>query len=174
MSILSERDLEFDFGHVVNAIKFDDGISHTSSSIQPVDFLVEHPDRYTFIEIKDPDEHDAANVEAFREKLKTGKLVRSLAGKFRDSCFFRMIQGVEKKPTEYIVLLSMEALSDAALLSKMDELKRSLPISHADWKEDCVTSCVVMNVRQYKRKFGDGSIKRLSGNTPAPTVSAGI
>lgn len=170
MTILSERDLAFDFGDVVSAIKFDDGIAHAKSSVQPVDFIVEHADRYMFIEIKDPDEPGAANVEAFREKLKSGKLVRSLAGKFRDSFFFKIIQGVEKKPAEYIVLLSMAALSDADLLNKIDQLKRSLPITHADWPENCVTSCVVMNVRQWNRKFGEGSLKRLSATAPIPSV----
>lgn len=170
MTRLSERDLEFDFSGATKAIKFDDGVSHAKSSVQPVDFIVEHADRYTFIEIKDPDEPGAANVEAFREKLKSGILVRSLAGKFRDSLFFRVIQCVEKKPVEYIVLLSMAVLTDADLLSKTDQLKRSLPIGHSDWPENCATTCVVMNVRQWKRKFGDESLRRLS-NTPPPAIT---
>lgn len=167
MTRLSERDLEFDFTGAARTIKFDDGIAHAKSSVQPVDFIVEYPDHYTFVEVKDPDEPGAANVEAFREKLKTGQLVRSLAGKFRDSLFFRVIQGVEKKPVQYIILLSMEALTDADLLSKTDQLKRSLPIEHADWPEDCATSCVILNVRQWKRIFGDESLRRLSASAGA-------
>lgn len=161
---LSERDLEFDFSGAQNAIRFDDGIAHARSSVQPVDFIVEHADHFMFIEVKDPDEPGAINVEAFREKLKSGKLVRSLAGKFRDSFFFRTIQGVEKKPTKYVVLLAMAALDDALLVNKQDELKRSLPISHEQWPEDCVTSCVVMNVHQWKRIFGEDSLKRRSAS----------
>jgi hypothetical protein len=171
MTQLSERDLEFDFAAALKAVKFDDGITHAKSSVQAVDFIVEHADRYTFVEVKDPDEPGAANVEAFREKLKSGQLIRSLAGKFRDSLFFRVIQGVEKKPVEYIVLLSMAALTDADLLTKTDELKRSLPIEHSDWPENCATSCVIMNVRQWRRKFGDESLKRLSIPVP-PAVAA--
>jgi hypothetical protein len=146
MTRLSEKDLEFDFSGAAKAVKFDDGIA---------------------IEIKDPDEPGAANIEAFREKLKSGKLVRSLAGKFRDSMFFRVIQGVDKKPVEYIVLLSMEALSDADLLTKTDQLKRCIPIEHTYWPDDCATSCVILNVRQWKRIFGDESLRRISTLTGA-------
>ncbi len=172
MTHLSEGDLEFYFPGATSAIKFDDGVSHAKSSVQPVDFIVEHADRYTFVEIKDPDEPGAANIEAFREKLKSGQLVRSLAGKFRDSLFFRVIQRVGRKPIEYIVLLSMEVLSDADLLTKTDQLKRSLPIEHSDWPEDCATSCVVMNVRQWKRKFGDESLRRISNSASSANTDA--
>lgn len=170
MTQLSERDLEFDFSAAIRAVKFDDGVAHSKSSVQPVDFILEHTDRYTFVEVKDPDEPGAADVEAFRVKLKSGQLIRSLAGKFRDSMFFRVIQGVERKPVEYIVLLSMEALADADLLTKTDQLKRSLPIEHSDWPSDCATSCVIMNVRQWKRKFGDESLRRLS-TAVSPVIS---
>lgn len=172
MSLLSERDLEFDFGSDISAIRFDDGATHATSSIQAVDFIVEYADRYMFVEVKDPDEPGVVNPEAFREKFRSGELVRKLAGKLRDSLFFRMIQSVEKKPIEYVVLLSMEVLDDAALLLKVDELKLSLPIQNPKWPEDCVKSCVIMNIRQWKRKFGDGAIRRLSSAAPIPAAIA--
>ena len=117
---LEERDLEFDFTGALTADKFDDGTTHASSSIHPVNFIVEYEDCYRFVEVKDPDEPGAVNVEAFREKLKSGKLIRSLAGKYRDSLFFRSFQGNQSKYIEYIVLLSMAVLDDALLLVKQD------------------------------------------------------
>lgn len=159
---LAEGDLEFDFTGALSAIKFDDGITHASTSIQPVDFVVEYADRYLFIEIKDPDTPRAINVDAFREKLRSGKLIRSLAGKYRDSLFFRGFEGKENKKIEYIVLLSMSVLDDNQLLTRQDELHKSLPFSHEKWEGNSAAACVILNIRQWKRRYGDTSVKRLS------------
>ena len=162
---LKERDLEFDFTGASAALKFDDGTTHASSSIQPVDFVVENEDCYRFVEVKDPDEPDAANVLAFREKLKSGKLIRSLARKYRDSLFFRGFQGNPQKDVEYVVLLSMNALDDALLLAKQDELQRSIPVCHQSWQSKSATACVILNMNQWKKRYGDNSIRRLSEAT---------
>jgi hypothetical protein len=162
---LQERDLEFDFEGAVEAVKFDDGKTHTFSSVQPVDFVVEYEDCYRFVEVKDPDEPGAANIEAFRVKLKSGKLIRSLAGKYRDSLFFRGFQKNPQKNVEYVVMLSMGALDDALLLAKQDELHRSIPFSHQSWQCNSATVCVILNFNQWKKRYGDDSIRRLSEAT---------
>jgi hypothetical protein len=159
---LVELDLEFDFVGALDAVKFDDGTTHTFSSIQPVDFIVEYEDCYRFVEVKDPDNPDATNVEAFREKLKSGRLIRSLAGKYRDSLFFQSFQDNQQKDIEYIVLLSMCALDDALLLAKQDELQRSIPFRHRSWQRNSATACVILNMNQWKKRYGSGSIRRLS------------
>tara|TARA_R110002110_G_scaffold85816_4_gene223690 strand:- start:22422 stop:22826 length:405 start_codon:yes stop_codon:yes gene_type:complete len=127
-----------------------------------VDFIAEYEDRYLFLEIKDPDDPAAQNVPAFMEKLASGKLVQSLSGKLRDTLFFRSIQGKLDLSVTYIVLLSMENLDAALLLTKQDELQRSIPIRHQDWACDCVASCIILNIEQWKRQFGDQSIRRIS------------
>jgi len=159
---LEERDLEFVFIGALSAFKFDDGITHCSCSIQPVDFIIEYADCYRFIEVKDPDEPGAANINAFREKLKSGKLIRSLAGKYRDSLFFRGFQDNEHKEVEYIVLLSMGVLDDALLLAKQDELLRSIPFTHQSWQRTAASACVILNMNQWKKRFGINSVRRLS------------
>lgn len=159
---LRERDLEFDFTDALDAVKFDDGTVHSSSSIQPVDFIVEFEDCYKFVEVKDPDEPGTVNVEAFRKKLQSGKLIRSLAGKYRDSLFFRSFQDNPRKDVEYIVLLSMRRLDDALLLAKQDQLLRSIPFTHESWKRNSASVCVILNMKQWKRKYGENSINRLS------------
>jgi len=159
---LQEQDLEFDFNGAVSAVKFDDGKAHATSSIQPVDFIVEFEDCFRFIEVKDPDKPGAANIDAFREKLKSGKLIRSLAGKYRDSFFFRNFQANTQKNVEYVVLLSMGALDDALLLAKQDELQRSIPFSHQFWQQNSATACVILNINQWKKRFGDESVRRMS------------
>lgn len=162
---LQERDLEFDFDGALAAINFDDGITHSSSSIQPVDFVIEYEKCYRFVEVKDPDEPGAVNIEAFRKKLKSGQLIRSLAGKYRDSLFFRSLQGNPRKDVEYVVLLSMSALDDALLLAKQDDLLRSIPFSHQSWQCNSAAVCVILNMKQWKKRYGEHSIHRMSEAT---------
>lgn len=162
---LQERDLEFDFTGALDACKFDDGISHSSSSIQPVDFIVEYADCYRFIEVKDPDEPGASNIAGFIEKFKSGKLIRSLAGKYRDTQFFCSFQGKQQKEVEYIVLLCMGVLDDALLLAKQDELHRSIPITHENWKRTSTSVCAILNMQQWRKRYGADSVRRLSETT---------
>jgi len=162
---LQEGDLDFTFDGAISAIKFDDGITLATSSIQPVDFVIEYANLYRFVEVKDPDIPGAVNVEAFREKLKSGKLIQSLAGKYRDSQFFHRFQGKSDKDVEYVVLLSMNVLDDALLLTKQDELKRSIPICHKSWPCDSASCCVILNINQWKRLYGEDAVRRRSEAT---------
>jgi len=159
---LKEQDLEFEFTGSLNENNFDDGITHSSSSIQPVDFIVEYNDCYRFIEIKDPDIPNSQNIESFKEKLKSGQLIRSLAGKYRDSIFFHRNQSKKEKEIEYIVLLSMNSLDDALLLAKQDELIRSIPINHKDWQNKSASKCAILNINQWKKHYGENSVRRIS------------
>ena len=49
-----ERDLEITISEGESARKFDDQPAHGVSYMKAVDFVVELPDRYIFIEVKDP------------------------------------------------------------------------------------------------------------------------
>lgn len=162
MTVLTENDLEFDFSSALEAIIFDDNALHNPSTIKRVDFIAELNDRFLFLEIKDPDQPGAANPEAFRTKLLTGNLIPDLAGKYRDSYWFRSHSGKVTKPIYYVVLISMASLDPALLLSKQDELKRSLPILHTDWHQPSAAGCVILNLDQYKRQFGATSVRRVS------------
>lgn len=162
MTRLAEGDLEFDFGTAIEALRFDDDALHGQSTMKRVDFIAEYDDRFLFIEVKDPDNPAASNPEAFKTKFLTGNLVPELAGKYRDSLWFRALCGKVSKPVHYVVLLSMSSLEPALLLSKQDELHRSLPITHKDWSIPFATACVVMNLDQYKRQYGANSVRRIS------------
>ena len=162
MTTITELDLEFDFHDAVSVTHFDDDHYHAGSTVQRVDFIAEYNDRYHFIEVKDPDIPTATNPAAFGEKLRSGKLIQSLAGKYRDTLFFRSVQDKADKNIVYIVLLSMRALDPAMLVAKQDELRRSIPLTHSDWCRDSATTCIILNLEQWKRQFGDGSVRRLS------------
>lgn len=162
MTTVQEYDLEIAFPEAKTVIHFDDSAYHGNSTMQRVDFIAEYEDRSVFVEIKDPDNPASQNVPAFEKKLNSGKLVQSLSGKFRDTLFFRSIQGKGDLSVVYVVLLSMKNLEEALLLTKQDELKKSIPIRHADWARDCAASCIILNVEQWKKRFGDQSIRRIS------------
>lgn len=162
MTKLIELDLEFDFSDAIEAIQFDDDDYHAGSTIQRVDFIAEYANCYRFIEVKDPDIPGAVNRDGFISKLMSGKLIQSLSGKYRDSLFFRTIQNKVDKKIEYIVLLSMSNLEEPLLLTKQDELHRSIPFRHSDWSENSAAACIILNMQQWKRRFGEHSIRRLS------------
>lgn len=167
MTKLIELDLEFDFSGAVNAYQFDSDELHGASTGQRVDFIAEYNDRYRFIEVKDPDHPEATNPEAFVAKFSQEKLVNSLAGKFRDTFFFKT-QCSEYDPNkkiDYIVLLSCAAIDDAMMLTKQDLLHRKIPIQHANWSGQPVISCSLMNLQKYKELFGEESIRRISEGT---------
>ncbi len=162
MTVLVENDLEFYFSSALEAIKFDDDSLHNPSTIKRVDFIAEFNDRFLFLEVKDPDIPGATNPKAFKTKLLSGNLIPDLAGKYRDSLFFRTLSGKTTKPIHYVVLIAMASLESALLLAKQDELKRSLPITHNDWSAPCAAGCAIMNLDQYKKHFGANSVRRLS------------
>lgn len=162
MTTMRELDLELSFPGAQAVIHFDDSEYHSSSTVQRVDFIAEYEAHYLFIEIKDPDIPGAENLAAFVTKLNSGKLVQSLAGKFRDTLFFRSAQGKNDRKVLYLVLISMQNLDNALLLSKQDELRKAIPIRHVDWADDCAASCIILNFDQWKKRFGEQSLRRIS------------
>lgn len=162
MTKLVENDLEFDFSDAISAIQFDDDSTHGNSSMKRVDFIAEYEECYRFIEVKDPDVPNAENCDGFLEKFQSGVLVSGLAGKYRDSILFRVLSNKADKFFDYIVLLSMSSLEPALLLNKQDELHRSIPHNHSQWHLPSARSCVILNLEQYKNKFGETSVRRLS------------
>jgi hypothetical protein len=162
MKTVQEFDLELSFANANEVIRFDDDNYHARSTIQRVDFIAEYDTHYLFIEIKDPDIPGAENPDAFLAKMSSGKLIQSLAGKFRDTLFFRSAQGKSDREIRYLVLLSMRCLDDALLLTKQDELQQAIPITHKDWVADCAASCIILNFKKWREIFGEESLRRIS------------
>lgn len=127
-----------------------------------VDFIVEYEDFYRFFEIKDPDAPTASNPRAIVNKLRSGALINSLAGKYRDSLLFRVLANKCNKDIHYVVLLSISSLDPASLLIKQDALKNEIPINHNGWVLSAAKSCVILNLEQYKKQFGESSVRRIS------------
>jgi hypothetical protein len=165
MTLLVEKDLEFDFTDANHAFQFDSNELHgTSSKAQRVDFIAEYEDSYRFIEVKDPDHPESSNVLGFMEKFQNQTLVKSLAGKFRDTLFFRHLtpEHNQNKRIDYIVLLSCSALEPAMLMAKQELLYREIPLENPAWFSNPAANCVLLNLEQYKLTFGETSARRIS------------
>ena len=54
MTVLREGNLQITINNAIEARKFDDASHGLSHCMKAVDFFVELPDRYLFIEVKDP------------------------------------------------------------------------------------------------------------------------
>ncbi|MBH9740668.1 hypothetical protein [Vibrio navarrensis] len=165
MSKLAEEDLEFDFSDARQAFRFDcDDLHGASSKAQRVDFIAEYDDYYLFIEVKDPDNPGASNPEAFMAKLRNQKLEKSLAGKFRDTLFFRHLTSEhnQNKSIKYVVLLSCTAIEPAMLMAKRDLLYREIPLENPAWRNHRVADCILVNLQQYRDLFGENSVRRIS------------
>jgi len=158
------EDLVFDFNDVLNRneVRFDTKQLRDRTSMQPVDFIAEYEDCYRFIEVKDPDQLGARNPQAYEREFREGKGVRDLAGKFRDSFFLFSLQGREPKRVEYVVLLSMARLEAAFLVTKTDELRKSIPWKHRSMVNSPLTTCVILNLAQWQNQFGQNSVWRAS------------
>jgi hypothetical protein len=157
-----DGDLYFDFPEADSQEPFDDEATFGTTTIQPVDFIVDIDERYVFIEVKDHDNPVAKNQQAILAKLRDGRLIRKLAGKYRDSRFFFEFQQRSPKPVHYVVVLSWAAVDNALLLAKTEELKLAIPISHASHRLSCLDQCIILNLEQFKKRFGDGCVWRKS------------
>ncbi len=163
MTVLTEGDLEFNFSDALHAFCFDDDALHGNHAMKRVDVIAEYEDKWVFLEIKDPDNPDATNPDAFKQKLLSGNLIPDLAGKYRDSLWFRALSdGLGSKPVYYIVLLSMESLDPALLLTQQDRLHKALPLTHSEWCMPFAAACLIFNLSQYQSEFGADSVRRIS------------
>ena len=160
----TEEDLVFDFDDALNKprTRFESKYLREKTSIRPVDFLLELDDRYRFVEIKDPDRPNPDNPEKFEQDMASGEIVEDLSRKFRDSYFFFSLQSRPRKGIEYVVLISWSKLDSAAMLSRTDQLRRTIPWTNDSYQDSPLVRCIVMNMEAWKDEFGDGSVWRVS------------
>lgn len=173
----TEGDLEMDIPDVVAGGKFD-GASHgLSRCMKAVDFVIELEDRYLFIELKDP-QHPHATEQSrskFIRKLSDGRLDKELKYKYRDSLLYEWASGRANKPIDYLVLIALDTLDDAQLLTRTDSLARNLPRRGPDggpWRREIVRGCSVFNLESWNRMLPHFPVNRVgagprnTGTTP--------
>lgn len=131
MTVLTEGDLQITVTNAASARKFDDASHRLSHCMKAVDFIVELPDRYLFIEFKDPQDPKAPTetADADLERFSAGQLDKNLIYKFRDSFLYELASGRADKPVDYLVLVALDVLPTPLLRHRRRELERKLPIN---------------------------------------------
>ena len=167
MRVLQERNLQVTVDGEVEAWRFDDDESHgLSHCMKAVDFVIEFPDRYLFLEFKDPQhpdvpqEHRAKLIKEF-----TGsELNEQLKYKYRDSFLYEWASGRADKPVYYFVLIAIDALTDAELAPMRDELARILPVNgpkSGSWTRRIVEGCLVFNIASWNQRLPQYPLNRV-------------
>ncbi len=166
MIALTEGNLQISITGATNARKFDDDSHGLSHCMKAIDFIIEFPDRYLFIEFKDP---DAPNIPAdsrteFLQSLETGQRDEELKHKYRDSFLYELASGRAEKSIYYFVLIAQHDLSPGDMVRRADALERILPMrlpSSVLWTRPIVNGCGVFNIESWNRNFPAFQVSRL-------------
>ena len=167
MTTLTEGNLQITFPLDVRVRKFDSPRSHgLTHCMKAVDFIVEDDDRVAFIEFKDPDHPRARDEE--REKFihgfRAGSLIEDLKYKYRDSFLYEWMSENVGKPIHYWILIGMDRLTEADLLARTDDLKRTLPLygpRSEPWRQPICADCMIFNVRTWNQRLPEFPVVRV-------------
>ncbi len=161
---LQEGNLVLELPSHATGFRFD-GESHgLSHCMKAVDFIIETPEALFFLELKDPD-HPKAHpkaVEAFQQSLESGKLIKDLVSKFRDTFLYRWAEGKDFQLTpHYFVIIAARTLDAALLLALTDQLKRGLPLQGPrSWSRSLAQHCAVFNMETWNKTMPDFRLSR--------------
>ncbi len=169
--ILEEGDIRIDFSNAVSGKKFDDENHGLSYCMKAVDFIVEIENKILFIEIKDPQDPQItkmSDIEEFLKSLTSKSLFEtSLKTKCRDSFLYEFSMDRIHKPIYYLVLICLDILTPAELISQTDVLKNHVPVlgpKKNPWKKRFIEDCSVFNIKTWNSKFEKHSVTRISQN----------
>ena len=165
MTVFIEGDLQITIANVLDARKFDDNSHGLSHCMKAVDFVVELPDMYLFIEFKDP-EHPSSKTEQrqqFTQSFSSGELDEELKYKYRDSLLYEWASGRADKPVRYYILVAIEELTEANLQARTEGLRGKLPVSGpSSWTRQIVQNCAVFNLATWNERLPNFQVRRLS------------
>ncbi len=167
MTVFTEGHLQIAIDDAINVRKFDDNNHGLSHCMKAVDFIIELPDRYLFIEFKDP---DAPHIPVrdrteFVESLSEGRRDEDFKYKYRDSFLYEWASGRADKPIYYLVLIAQSDLSLGDMTRRSTALEHILPQrvpNSVAWTRPIVDGCGVFNIDSWNRYFPDYPITRLS------------
>ena len=135
--------------------------------MKAVDFIVELTDRILFIEVKDPqDPHSQKNRrDKFVSKFKSGELERDLKYKYRDSFLYEWASNNTPKPIYYLILIAIDTLTNADLITRTDSLKRNLPVdAHSSkiWTKKLAGGCAIFNIKTWNNQLPQFPVSRMT------------
>lgn len=168
MTVLREGNLQITLNGEIEARKFDGADHGLSHCMKAVDFIVEFSDRYWFIECKDPQTPPVTSKAraAFVREFQSGSLATELQRKYRDSFLYEWASGRgDDKPVDYLVLIALNTLKEAALLANRDDLERKLPCrgpKERPWPRPFVRNCLVFNIEAWNRHLPECPVRRVT------------
>jgi hypothetical protein len=167
MMAFIEKDLELYPSPGLSVIKFDDPSTHglTGYDMKAVDFIIDFPDKYVFLELKDPDDPDTRKKrkQEFIDEFKSDTLKKSLVKKYRDTFIYRWAQDKVDKPIHYYVIVCAHSIKDADYLALTEKLKKYLPRKYPKaWKREFAETCVVLSLPKWNQLFPECKIRRRS------------
>lgn len=170
MPILEEQDLHINCADTVHTLRFDQQDKehpeyHDVPNMPRVDFIIETEDSIYFVEVKDPNRPDAADVggKAFLKKVVDGSLTASLIEKYVFSFFFRWAEKQLEKSVHYVFLVTLESALLQPIIDEFERLFASrLPNTSARWQRYPLASWQVHNMETWNRVFPNWPITRLS------------
>ena len=164
--VLPERDLEISIDGASSARKFDEQATHRVGFMKAVDFVVEYPDRYLFIEFKDPQQpgSDLTGDQDLIDYYQSENIDDELIYKCRDSFLYEWAAGRAKR-----CLLpggTIEPTVDKILQTWTEEdLDRKLPVGVPSvWQRAIVRGCGVFNLASWNDRFPELQVRRLSAS----------
>ena len=168
--IFTEGNLQIDFRGAVDGRKFDGADHRLTHCMKAVDFVVEMPDGYLFVELKDPQAPDASleRRKEFSRELQGGELDGRLKYKYRDSFLYELASGRADKPIHYFVLIALDTLKEEHLLTRKESLERSLPLrgpGGQPWPREIVRACGVFNLESWNRMLPHYPVNRVGAGT---------
>jgi hypothetical protein len=164
-------DLVFSFDAPFVPTLFDDDATHGMGHVKMkrVDFIVSSPDETWLIEVKDPENRiipphqTAIQRRNFRRKMHSGTLYsRELAPKLKDTLNYLVL--AHRAPTNgirYIVLIGLERLDAAMLVTAQDKLKRHCFLPgpfRAAWASNF--DVAVLNLAAWNRILAPHTVRR--------------
>lgn len=170
MTVLTEGNLQLTIPNGIPVRKFDDTSHGLSHCMKAVDFIVELKNRYLFIEFKDPQHPNSMDRDRkkFLKDFQSGKINEDFKFKYRDSFLYEWASGKAAKPIHYYVLVALDTLTEAELLTRTDDLKRKLPYNGPPtgaWKKRIVAGCAVFNIGTWNKYLPAYPVARINGTT---------
>ena len=167
MNVLKEGELEFTFGGVWQAEKFDQPGASWPKGISPVDFIAEGQAELVLMEVKDPSASrvPAENRQDFIAKMQTKELIyEELVPKARSSYGFLHLMARDTKPMRYVVVIGTENLSiQPVLLMQLTNLLRArlMQETNTAWKRQYISNCSVVSVADLGKALSGCSASRI-------------
>ena len=150
-----ESGLVFDFTSAKDVKKAD---KPNVQGLSAVDFIVEINNEYIFIEVKNPDNIYANDVQRqeFLSELNLDKYPLKMAMKFKDTLLKEVVSGKTfEKPVTYLILLQFTSFDANQRLILLNKIREHIPLfKEPEYKAvERVSFSGVMNVKDFLDRY---------------------